>query len=100
LVDSPPPDARLASPTGPTCAQSSLSPGVRLGLTFGVLFGLKWALPVLHVPPTAQVLILLVTATAFIWRFWWHCSPNHQGALLMAALLWAAGALKLVLQSR
>ena len=98
MMYSSPPDARLASPAGPTCAQSSLSPGLRLSITFGVLFGLKWALPVLHVPPTAQVLILLVTATLFIWRFWWHCSPNRRGALLMAGLLWAAGALKLVLQ--
>ena len=92
------PGPQPAPDAGPTCARSSLSPGLRLGIAFGVLFALKWLLPVVGVPPTAQVLALLVVATLFVWRFWWHCSPNRRGALLMAGLLWAAGLLKLAVQ--
>lgn len=92
------PDSQPAFDAGPTCAQSSLSPGVRLGIAFGVLFALKWLLPVLGVPPIAQVSSLLVAATIFVWRFWWHCSPNRGGALLMVGLLWVAGLLKIALQ--
>lgn len=32
-------------PGGPTCARSSLPPGVRLVIAFGVLFGVKLVLP-------------------------------------------------------
>jgi uncharacterized membrane protein YphA (DoxX/SURF4 family) len=85
-------------PAGPTCARSSLSPGLRLAIAFGVLFGLKWALPLLPLSASAQIVVLLLAASFFIWRFWWHCSPNRRGALLMAGVLWAAGALKLALQ--
>ena len=92
------PDSQPASNAGPTCARSSLSPGLRLGITFGVLFALKWLLPMFGVPDTAQVLVLLVAATLFVWRFWWHCSPNRRGALFMAGLLWAAGLLKIALR--
>ena len=95
-------DVSTAAPTpatGPTCARSSLPPGLRLAIAFAVLFALKWALPVVVVPATAQVLALLVTATVLVWRFWWHCSPNRRGALLLGGLLWAAGLLKIVLQS-
>jgi hypothetical protein len=88
----PTPDA------GPTCARSSLSPGARLGIAFGVLFTLKWLLPTLGVPPTAQVLVLLVAATMFVWRFWWHCSPDRRGALLLGGLLWVAGLFKIALR--
>ena len=86
-------------PAGATCARSSLSPATRLVIAFGVLFALKWALPFTLVPPAAQVLVLLVVATLFIWRFWWHCSPNRRGALFMGGLLWAAGVLKLVVSA-
>jgi hypothetical protein len=93
-----PPDARPAPHAGPTCARSSLSPGLRLGIASGVLFAMKWALPILGVPPTARVLALLVTATIFVWRFWWHCSPDRRRALVMAGLPWAAGLLEITLR--
>jgi hypothetical protein len=92
------PDSQPTPDNGPTCARSSLSPGLRLGITFGVLFALKWLLPILGVPDTPQVLVLLVAATFFVWRFWWHCSPNRRAALFMAGLLWAAGLLKIALR--
>jgi uncharacterized membrane protein YphA (DoxX/SURF4 family) len=85
-------------PVGPTCARSSLPPGVRLAIAFGVLFGLKLALPLLPLSASAQVVVLLLVASFFIWRFWWHCNPDRRGALLLAGMLWAAGALKLALQ--
>jgi hypothetical protein len=92
------PDSQPIPDSGATCARSSLSPGLRLGITFAVLFALKWLLPLFGVPDTAQVLVLLVAATFFVWRFWWHCSPNRNAALFMAALLWAAGLLKIALR--
>lgn len=88
----------LTPAAGPTCARSSLSPGLRLAIAFGVLFGVKWLLPVFGVPAIVQVLVLLVVATLFVWRFWWHCSPDRRGALFMLGLLWAAGLLKIVLR--
>jgi hypothetical protein len=63
-----------------------------------VLFALKWTLPLLPISPSAQVVLLLLVATFFIWRFWWNCSPNRMGALLVAGILWVAGAVKLALQ--
>jgi uncharacterized membrane protein YphA (DoxX/SURF4 family) len=84
-------------PVGPTCARSSLPPGVRLAIAFGVLFGLKLALPLLPLSASAQVVVLLLVASLFIWRFWWHCNPNRRGALLLGGMLWLAGALKLAL---
>jgi hypothetical protein len=62
-----------------------------------VLFAMKWSLPLVGVPPTAQVLTLLVTATLFVWRFWWRCSPDRRGAILLAGSLWAAGLIKIAL---
>src|SRR5689334_8798635 len=90
----PPPTA------GPTCARSTLSPALRFAITFAVLFALKSLLPRVGVPPAAQVLALLVGATFFVWRFWWRCSPDRRGALLLGGLLWAAGLLKIALQYR
>ncbi len=85
-------------PGGPTCARSSLPPGVRLVIAFGVLFGVKLVLPLLPLSASAEVVVLLLVASFFIWRFWWHCNPDRRGALLLAGMLWAAGALKLALQ--
>jgi hypothetical protein len=52
------------------------------------------ALPFTAVAPVGQVLVLLLVATLFIRRFRRHCSSNRRGALLMGALLGAAGLLK------
>jgi len=71
----------------------------RLAITFAVLFALKWTLPLLGVPAPLQVVMLLVAATGFIWRFWWRCSPDHRGALILGGSLWAAGLLKIALGS-
>jgi hypothetical protein len=85
---------------GPACAQSTLSPALRFTITFAVLFALKWLLPRVGVPFAAQVLTLLVVATFFVWRFWWRCSPDRRGALVLGGMLWAAGLLKIALQYR
>lgn len=98
MVDTTSREDTGALTAGPTCARSSLSPGLRLAIAFGVLFGLKWTLPLLPLSASVQVVVLLLVASFFIWRFWWHCSPNRLGALLTAGILWAAGALKLALQ--
>lgn len=92
-------DVDRSVPAGPSCARSALSPVARLLIAFTVLFALKWALPLTPVAPTAQVLLLLVVASLFIWRFWWHCSPNRRGALFMGGVLWAAGILKLAVSA-
>jgi hypothetical protein len=92
-------DADHSVPAGPSCSRSSLSPLTRLLVAFAVLLALKWALPLTPVAPTAQVLMLLVVASLFIWRFWWHCSPNRRGALAMGVLLWVAGVLKVVVSA-
>ena len=82
---------------GPTCARSALPPWMRLAITFGVLFALKHALPMVGMPRTPQVLVLLAVATLLAWRFWWHCSPNRRGALLLVGVLWMAGLAKIAL---
>jgi hypothetical protein len=61
---------------------------------FGVLFGLKYALPLVGVAPALQILILLVVATSLAWFFWWNCSPDRRGVLVLISVLWAAGLLK------
>jgi hypothetical protein len=94
-------DPNAAAPfppqSGPTCEQSALSPQLRLAITFAVLFALKYAQPFVGVPPTIQVLVLLVAATFFAWRFWWRCSPNHRGALVLISVLWIAGIAKILM---
>jgi hypothetical protein len=82
---------------GPACRQSRFSPPVRLLITFGVLFALKWALPLLGLTPTIQVLILLLVATYFAWLFWWNCSTHRRGPLLLIGSLWIAGLVKILL---
>jgi hypothetical protein len=71
---------------------------LRLAITFAVLFALKRLLPGLGIPPAAQVLTLLVVASFFIWRFWWNCSPDRRGALILGGALWVAGLAKIALQ--
>jgi len=85
------------APAGPACARSALPWWLRLAITFAVLLGLKWALPAAGLAPRLQVLALLAVATLFIWRFWWNCSPDRRGALLLGGSLWAAGLLKIAL---
>lgn len=85
-------------PAGATCERSSLPPAVRFAITFGVLYGLKRGLPATGLPPSAQVLALLVVATGFVWRFWWRCSPDRRGPLLLTGALWAAGLAKIALR--
>jgi len=82
---------------GPTCERSSLSPQARFAIAFSVLFALKWSLPALGLPAIGQVLTLLVVATGFVWRFWWRCSAERFGPLLLIGSLWAAGIVKLLM---
>ncbi len=82
---------------GPACERSALPPGLRLAITFGVLFALRWSLPLFGVPPVYQVLALLVAATFFTWRFWWNCGADRRGPLFLIGSLWIAGAAKLLL---
>jgi hypothetical protein len=91
----PPP---ALAPAGPTCKQSRFSPQVRLVITFGVLFALKWSLPLLGLVPTVQVLILLVVATYLAWLFWWNCSTHRRGPLLLIGSLWIGGLAKILLR--
>ena len=74
---------------------SGLPGWLRLAITFGVLFALKYALPVVGMAPMLQVLVLLVVATAFAWQFWWTCSPDRRGVAVLVGMLWIAGAIKL-----
>lgn len=92
--------ARVPDPlvSGPACERSSLSPQLRIGITFGVLFALKWALPALGLPSTAQVLVLLVVATFLAWRFWWRCGTDRRGPLILIGSLWVAGLAKILLR--
>ena len=82
---------------GATCERSRLSPQVRLIITFGVLFALKWLLSVSGLPSVAQVVALPVVATFFAWRFWWNCSTDRRGPLLLIGSLWIAGIAKILL---
>lgn len=81
---------------GAACKRSRLPPWVRLSITFAVLLALKYALPEMGVAPTAQVLVLLLTATCFAWLFWWNCSPDRRGVLALVVILWIAGAVKIL----
>jgi hypothetical protein len=83
--------------SGPVCESSRLSPALRLAITFAVLFALKWGLPLLGVPFTLQVLVVLVVATFFAWRFWWRCTAGRTGPLLLIGSLWLAGIAKILL---
>jgi hypothetical protein len=92
-----PPSSADFQVSGPVCERSSLSPQLRLAITFGVLLALKWSLPFLGVPFTLQVLALLVVATFFAWRFWWRCTAGRTGPLLLIGSLWVAGIAKILL---
>jgi hypothetical protein len=100
-MSSPDPDAphhaSNVAADGPVCVQSSLSPQVRIAITFGVLFALKWLLPLAGVAPTVQVLVLVAAATFFAWRFWWRCGTDRRGPLLLIGTLWIAGLAKVLL---
>lgn len=85
-------------PDGPACERSRLSPQLRFVITFGVLFALKWSLPVLGVPSTVQVLGLLAVATFFVWRFWWRCGTDRRGPILLIGSLWIAGLAEVLLR--
>jgi hypothetical protein len=91
-----PPDLLLAS--GPTCRRSSLPPGVRFGIFFGVLFALKLALPYTNLSAAIQVLALAGTATLLVWRFWWACGESRRGGVLLLAVLWIAALAKIMMQ--
>lgn len=81
-----------------TCTQSRFSPQLRLLITFGILFALKWSLPLTGLAPTRQVLALLAVATYLAWLFWWNCSTDRRGPLLLIGSLWVAGIAKVLLQ--
>ena len=81
---------------GATCRRSRLPAWLRLAITFGVLFALKYGMPLLGVAPAVQVLALLVVATGFAWLFWWNCSPDRRGVAILVVVLWAAGLIKLL----
>ena len=80
---------------GPACRRSRLPGWLRLVITRGVLFALKYTLPVVGVAPAAQILILLAVATGFAWLFWWNCSPDRRGVAILVCTLWLAGLVKL-----
>ena len=80
---------------GPACRRSRLPGWLRLAITFGVLFALKYGLPLVGIAPMLQVLILLVVATGFAWQFWWNCSPDRRGVTVLIGILWIAGAIKM-----
>jgi hypothetical protein len=81
---------------GDACRRSRLPGWLRLAITFGVLFALKYAMPLLGVAPALQVLVLLVVATGLAWRFWWNCSPDRRGVTILVGVLWVAGLVKLL----
>jgi MFS superfamily sulfate permease-like transporter len=80
------------------CTPSSLPAWLRFVIAFGVLYTLKYALPLLGISLVLQVLILLVVATFIAWRFWWNCSPDRRGVALLIVALWAAGLAKILAQ--
>jgi hypothetical protein len=90
-----PPDVLVS---GETCRRSSLSPAARFAIFFGVLFGLKYALPYTGLSAAVQVLALAGAATVLAWRFWWGCGESRRGAVLIIALFWLAAAAKIVIQ--
>jgi hypothetical protein len=82
---------------GVTCRRSRLPGWLRVVITFAVLFGLKYLLPLVGLPAAIQVLTLLVVATAFAWQFWWNCVPDRRGVAVLIGTLWAAGLTKILL---
>jgi hypothetical protein len=80
---------------GPACRRSRLPGWLRLAIMLGVLFALKYTLPLIGVAPAAQILTLLAVATGFGWLFWWNCSPDRRGVALLVGTLWLAGLVKL-----
>jgi hypothetical protein len=85
------------TPAGPACERSSLPPLARIIITFGVLFALKWALPYSGLSSAIQVIVLLLVATFFAWRFWWRCGTDRRGPMLLIGSLWIAGIAKILL---
>jgi len=81
---------------GAACRRSRLPGWLRLVIVFVVLFALKYLLPIVGVGAAAQIIILLVTATAFAWFFWWNCSPDRRGVAILVVSLWVAGLIKLL----
>ena len=81
---------------GDACRRSRLPGWLRLAIAFGVLFALKYAMPLLGVAPALQVLVLLVAATGLAWQFWWNCSPDRRGVTILVGVLWVAGLVKLL----
>ena len=81
---------------GDACRRSRLPGWLRLAIAFGVLFALKYAMPLLGVAPALQVLVLLVVATGLAWQFWWNCSPDRRGVTILVGVLWVAGVVKLL----
>lgn len=82
---------------GPTCEQSALSPVLRLVITLGVLFALKWSLPAFGLSPILQVIVLLAVATVFARLFWWRCNADRRGVMLLIGSLWVAGLVKILM---
>lgn len=84
--------------SAPACRRSTLSPAVRFGIFFGVLFGLKLALPYTGLSADVQVLALAGVATLLVWRFWWACGESRRGGILLLSVLWLASLAKIILQ--
>jgi hypothetical protein len=84
--------------SGATCRRSSLSPAVRFGIFFGVLFALKLALPYTGLPAALQVLALAGIATVLVWSFWWACGESRRGGMMLLAGLWLAAIAKIILR--
>lgn len=81
---------------GAACRRSRLPGWLRLAITFAVLFGLKYSLPLFGLPIVVQVVILLVVATGFAWLFWWNCIPDRRGVAVLVVTLWIAGLVKVL----
>lgn len=43
------------------------------------------------------MLVLLVVATFFAWRFWWSCGTDRRGPILLIGSLCVAGLAKILL---
>jgi hypothetical protein len=83
---------------GPACRRSRLPPMARFAIFFGVLFGLKYALPYTGASADVQVLALAAAGTVLGWRFWWGCGESRRGAILLIALFWLAAVAKIIIQ--